>query len=158
MTAEQALTNSNVIHMIDLSYRQLLFGANKNNLFSHGTDEKPFGERGEAVWRTKVFQNRRNTFYFAPNRKSDKNRTFPPFPYGFLLRLLSHVAHSCATSCRTLGQLRKRPVCALSLFPPCPVFHGYRLKRTINGEGALPTSFSPITTDRLFCEQSRYIC
>ena len=69
MTAEQALTNSTVIHMIDLSYRQLLFGSNKNNLFSHGTEEKPFGERGEV-------------------RKSDKNRTFPPFPYGFLLRLL----------------------------------------------------------------------
>ena len=69
MPAKQALTNSTVIHMIDLSYRQLLFGSNKNNLFSHGTEERPFGERGEV-------------------RKSDKNRTFPPFPYGFLLRLL----------------------------------------------------------------------
>ena len=36
--------------------------------FRTGTEETPFGERGDF-------------------RKSDKNRTFPPFPYGFLLRL-----------------------------------------------------------------------
>lgn len=38
-------------------------------------------------------------------RKSDKNRTFPPFPYGFLLRLLFPSPHS----------------------PSCPVFRGYKV-------------------------------
>ena len=53
----------------DLIYRQWLFGAILIKMFSHRTEETPFGEREEV-------------------RKSDKNRTFPPFPYGFLLRLL----------------------------------------------------------------------
>ena len=45
-------------------------------------------------------------------RKSDKNRTFPPFPYGFLLRLLF----------------------PSPFFPLCPVFRGYRVRElTVKG-------------------------